>query len=82
MLASSDVTTAVALLDDDVLGDTNLNRHILAGWADIGELKALLARDRLAGYQDGDLPSERPLGRLPVGSSRGTARQARQPRRR
>ena len=48
VLASSDVTTAVALLDDDVLGDTNLNRHILAGWADIGELKALLARDRLA----------------------------------
>lgn len=49
VLASSDVTTAVALLDDDVLDDTNLNRHILAGWADIGELKALLARDRLAG---------------------------------
>ena len=49
VLASSDVTTAVALLDDDVLGDTNLNRHILAGWADIGEPKALLARDRLAG---------------------------------
>jgi molybdopterin/thiamine biosynthesis adenylyltransferase len=49
VLASSDIATAVALLDDDVLGDTNLNRHILAGWADIGELKALLARDRLAG---------------------------------
>ena len=49
VLASSDVTTAVALLDDDILGDTNLNRHILAGWADIGEPKALLARDRLAG---------------------------------
>jgi molybdopterin/thiamine biosynthesis adenylyltransferase len=51
VLASSDVTTAVVLLDDDVLGDTNLNRHILAGWADIGEAKALLARDRLAGSQ-------------------------------
>jgi hypothetical protein len=49
VLASSDVATAVALLDDDVLGDTNLNRHILAGWADIGESKTLLARDRLAG---------------------------------
>ncbi len=49
VLASSNVTAAVALLDDDVLGDTNLNRHILAGWADIGEPKALLARDRLAG---------------------------------
>jgi len=51
VLASSDVTTAVALLDDDVLGDTNLNRHILAGWANIGESKALLARGRLAGFR-------------------------------
>lgn len=49
VLASSDVTTAVVLLDDDVLGDTNLNRHILAGWVDIGEAKVLLARERLAG---------------------------------
>jgi hypothetical protein len=49
VLASSDVTTAVVLLDDDVLSDKNLNRHILAGWADIGEVKVLLARDRLAG---------------------------------
>jgi ThiF family len=49
VLASSDVTTAVVLLDDDVLSDKNLNRHILAGWADIREAKAPLARDRLAG---------------------------------
>ncbi len=49
VLVSSNVTTALALLDDDILGDTNLNRHILAGWADIGEPKTLLARDRLAG---------------------------------
>jgi hypothetical protein len=50
VLASSNVNTAVVLLDDDVIGETNLNRHILAGWADLGESKVLLARDRLAGY--------------------------------
>jgi molybdopterin/thiamine biosynthesis adenylyltransferase len=50
VLATSEVATAVALLDDDVLGDTNLNRHILAGWADLDVPKAALARDRLAGY--------------------------------
>ena len=43
--------TALALLDDDVLGDTNLNRHILAAWADLGQLKAQLAQTRLAGYR-------------------------------
>ena len=51
VLATSDVSTALALLDDDVLGDTNLNRHILAAWADLGQLKAQLAQNRLAGYR-------------------------------
>jgi molybdopterin/thiamine biosynthesis adenylyltransferase len=50
VLATSDISTELALLDDDVLCDTNLNRHILAGWADLGEPKASLARDRLAGF--------------------------------
>ena len=40
VLATSDVITELLLLDHDVLGDTNLNRHILAGWADLGEPKA------------------------------------------
>jgi molybdopterin/thiamine biosynthesis adenylyltransferase len=51
VLATSDVSTSLALLDDDVLGDTNLNRHILAAWADLGEPKATLAQDRLSGYR-------------------------------
>jgi hypothetical protein len=51
VLATSDVVTELALLDDDVLGDTNLNRHILAAWADLGQPKALLARDRLTGHR-------------------------------
>jgi molybdopterin/thiamine biosynthesis adenylyltransferase len=51
ILATSDVSTALALLDDDVLGDTNLNRHILAAWADLGQHKATLAQDRLSGYR-------------------------------
>jgi molybdopterin/thiamine biosynthesis adenylyltransferase len=51
VLATSDIVTELLLLDDDVLGDTNLNRHILAGWADLGQLKTLLARDRLSGYR-------------------------------
>ena len=51
VLATSDVATELALLDDDVLCDTNLNRHILAGWADLGEPKASLARDRLGGFR-------------------------------
>jgi len=51
ILATSDVVTELALLDDDVLSDTNLNRHILAGWADLGQPKARLARDRLSGHQ-------------------------------
>jgi hypothetical protein len=51
VLATSDVVTELALLDDDVLSDTNLNRHILGGWGDLSKPKALLARDRLAGYR-------------------------------
>jgi hypothetical protein len=50
VLATSEVATAVALLDDDVLGDSNLNRHILAGWADLDAPKTALASERLAGY--------------------------------
>ena len=51
VLATSDVITELALLDDDLLSDTNVNRHILAGWADLGQPKTLLARDRLSGYR-------------------------------
>jgi molybdopterin/thiamine biosynthesis adenylyltransferase len=51
VLATSDVLTELALLDDDVFSDTNLNRHILAAWADIGQHKAQLARDRLSGHR-------------------------------
>jgi molybdopterin/thiamine biosynthesis adenylyltransferase len=51
VLATSDVITELALLDDDLISDTNINRHILAGWADLDEPKALLARDRLSGHQ-------------------------------
>ncbi len=51
VLATSDVITELALLDDDVLDDTNLNRHILAAWADLEQPKTLLARDRLSGHR-------------------------------
>jgi hypothetical protein len=51
VLATSDVVTELLLLDDDVLGDANLNRHILAGWADLGQPKAPLAKDRLSGHR-------------------------------
>lgn len=48
VLATSDVSTELSLLDDDTLSDTNLNRHILAGWADLTLPKAPLTRDRLS----------------------------------
>ena len=51
VLATSDVVTELALLDDDVLDDTNLNRHIMAGWTDLDEPKAQLAQHRLTGHQ-------------------------------
>lgn len=51
ILATSDVVTELTLLDDDVLSDSNLNRHILAGWADLRHPKVLLAEDRLFGYR-------------------------------
>lgn len=50
VLATSEVATDLLLLDDDILSDTNMNRHVLAGWADLREPKAFLARDRLSGY--------------------------------
>jgi molybdopterin/thiamine biosynthesis adenylyltransferase len=51
VLATSDIITELLLLDHDILSDTNLNRHILAGWADLGQPKTLLARDRLSEYR-------------------------------
>jgi hypothetical protein len=48
-LATSDVSAEIALLDDDILDETNLNRHILAAWSDLGTEKAPLAHDRLTG---------------------------------
>jgi molybdopterin/thiamine biosynthesis adenylyltransferase len=45
--ATSDVDTDVLVLDDDVLGDSNLNRHVVASWADLGESKSLLVAARL-----------------------------------
>lgn len=63
VLATSEVATALALLDDDILSDTNLNRHILAGWADLDAPKAVLARDRLAGYPAEIFPVQDRWGR-------------------
>lgn len=51
VLATSDVAGELLLLDHDVLDDTNLNRHILASWTDLGEPKAALATARLAGQR-------------------------------
>lgn len=58
VLATSDVVTELLLLDDDVLDDSNLNRHILAGWADISQPKALLAAGRLSSYRLQIYPAE------------------------
>jgi hypothetical protein len=45
-------------IDDDTLDDTNLNRQIIAGWAQVGELKAELvaAALRPAGAQPRPIP--------------------------
>jgi molybdopterin/thiamine biosynthesis adenylyltransferase len=56
VLATSDVVSEVLLLDHDLLTDTNLNRHVLAGWADLEQPKAHLARDRLARYPTRIIP--------------------------
>lgn len=58
VLATSDVVADLLLLDDDVLSDTNVNRHILADWADLDVPKAPLARDRLAGHRLRIVPAQ------------------------
>ena len=48
-LATSAVRTQIAVLDDDFISDKNLNRHLLAGPADLEHPKAALAARRLNG---------------------------------
>lgn len=48
VLSTSEVDTDIGALDHDDLDDGNLNRHIVAGVADIGAGKAPLAQQRLA----------------------------------
>ena len=76
VLATSDVTTALLLLDDDVLGDTNLNRHILAGWADHRGAQGAAGAGPAGRIPAADLPGTRPVAGLPGGSAGGTARPA------